>query len=229
MNFNLLIVLQICKMSFSQLEVLSRHKETHEDKKQYKCVHCRQSFRHKVSLKSHVINYHLQDPLSMMPVSDISLVMSQRLEDDRSCSECGKLFATRYKLQRHLRCHTGEKPYHCNFCNRSFSQTGNFKAHQFKCQKEMGNKEKEATEQATMSEAQVDKDDLISATLTSDLQDPLYITEREIQKTIETLNSSDGGTSFLDKSYDNNMFSDEDFVGTILDPEGAPFNNYLNC
>ena len=32
-------------------------------------------------------------------------------------------------LQRHKRSHTGEKPYHCEWCNRGFSQVTTLKNH----------------------------------------------------------------------------------------------------
>ena len=45
------------------------------------------------------------------------------------CAECGKGFITPSKLQRHSYSHSGIRPYTCNFCNKSFSQSANLKTH----------------------------------------------------------------------------------------------------
>ncbi|XP_060600714.1 uncharacterized protein LOC132754136 isoform X2 [Ruditapes philippinarum] len=45
------------------------------------------------------------------------------------CQTCGKKLTSTGALQTHMRVHTGEKPYHCDICNRAFSFKSNCTRH----------------------------------------------------------------------------------------------------
>lgn len=48
---------------------------------------------------------------------------------DYSCMHCGKGFLQSSDLHRHVRTHTGEKPYKCFECSYSAAQKANLKRH----------------------------------------------------------------------------------------------------
>jgi len=48
------------------------------------------------------------------------------------CEVCNRVFPREKSLQAHLRTHTGERPYKCDFgdCGRAFAQSGQLRTHQ---------------------------------------------------------------------------------------------------
>ncbi|MCL4145593.1 UNVERIFIED_CONTAM: hypothetical protein GTU68_016157 [Idotea baltica] len=55
--------------------------------------------------------------------------MPRQSELRKQCQFCPKSFVDTWHLKRHLRCHTGEKPYGCPICPYKASQSGNVKLH----------------------------------------------------------------------------------------------------
>ncbi|KAK7930340.1 hypothetical protein WMY93_006735 [Mugilogobius chulae] len=51
-------------------------------------------------------------------------------ERPHKCPECGKSFKWKCRLEMHLVVHSGEKPHKCSVCQKSFTQKGNLAFHQ---------------------------------------------------------------------------------------------------
>ncbi|CAG9857343.1 unnamed protein product [Phyllotreta striolata] len=46
-----------------------------------------------------------------------------------SCTECNRTFRCTTTLARHMRTHTGDKPYKCSYCDKTFAIPGSLKTH----------------------------------------------------------------------------------------------------
>jgi len=57
-------------------------------------------------------------------------------EETYHCPYCGKLFKTITELQRHVRIHTGAKPYSCRHCSERFTWHYKLKTHLLKSHNE---------------------------------------------------------------------------------------------
>ncbi|CAJ0931657.1 unnamed protein product [Ranitomeya imitator] len=68
---------------------------------------------------------------SSCPTTQPSADTSKAHRKDRVCVWCGKAFNCSAKLSRHIRIHTGERPYRCPDCPQAFTQLETLRVHQW--------------------------------------------------------------------------------------------------
>lgn len=128
-----------CGKSFTRLINLERHMKVHAEVEQFPCQNCDKVFKDKSNLLRHAIvhsapkmfpcdvchkSYKSQDHLDIhhqtSHASDTSLL---------TCSTCGDTFNNFSELIKHDSTHSVDKPYHCRFCGKSYSQKSILRKH----------------------------------------------------------------------------------------------------
>ncbi|RZC32652.1 zf-H2C2 2 domain containing protein [Asbolus verrucosus] len=108
----------LCDRKCINRSVLKRHIESHSVVKSFKCNLCLQGYKYQKSLDIHMVKVH--------GIGDTKI--PERVKK-YFCSLCPKSYFANNKLQKHIRSHTGERPFRCPACDKCFIDKSYIKQH----------------------------------------------------------------------------------------------------
>ncbi|XP_046802766.1 zinc finger protein 271-like isoform X1 [Lucilia cuprina] len=102
----------ICNKTFSHQKMLVQHcQKAHPNEKTFKCLYCPTVFSKLKSVTTHYKRSHSKTTKTIF------------------CEYCNMSFFTKFLLERHLRSHTEQRPFHCNLCDKSYKYKRNLDVH----------------------------------------------------------------------------------------------------
>ncbi|XP_026273149.1 zinc finger and SCAN domain-containing protein 12 isoform X1 [Frankliniella occidentalis] len=131
----------ICGRTYSSQQALVNHDRYHRGERPYECETCHKAFATNSHLVTHRRTHTGERPFQCQLCQRCFADRSAFVKHERThgpngaiikrykCDECGSGFVDSCGLKKHIRIHTGERPYVCNVCEKTFSTSSTFVAH----------------------------------------------------------------------------------------------------
>lgn len=111
-----------CDVSVLSVAALEVHRRKHTGERPYECPHCRKGFTREPNLTRH-LKQHI--------IGRKQYVRKVKLEKFTpvQCVTCGLLLKSQSVMKIHALTHTGQRPYPCESCHKTFTTKGCLKRH----------------------------------------------------------------------------------------------------